>query len=125
VCLGNCLLRQGQQSQARLAYTKAFLLAPGEVEREEVADKELREAISDEDNYSAAVYGWLRRVLPFIEVDVESSHDRRHEESLVVYRTLGRAERARAKGAHEEMVEQRRLLKQLAPAVFREYMARL
>jgi len=44
---------------------------------------------------------------------------------LWVYRALGRAERGRAKCAHEEMVEQRRLLKQLSPAVFREYMGRL
>jgi tetratricopeptide (TPR) repeat protein len=125
LCLGNCFFRQGKHSQARLAYARAFLVAPEEVERGEIDDRELLDAIADEDNYAAALSGWLRRVLPLVEVDVASPHDRRHEESFVVYRAVRHAERARANGDHEEMVEQRRLLKQLAPAVFREYMGRL
>jgi len=50
VCLGNSLFRQGKQSEARLAYAKAFLVAPGEVEREQIDDRELLNAISEEDN---------------------------------------------------------------------------
>jgi hypothetical protein len=125
IWLGNCLFRQGKEDEARFAYAKAFLCAPWEVELDELDDKELLEAIADEDIYSAAVCGWLRRVLPFVEVEVGSPHDRKHEESLLIYHAVGRAERARAMGAHEEMVEQRRLLKRLAPAVFLEYMGRM
>jgi hypothetical protein len=47
------------------------------------------------------------------------------EESLRVYRAIIEAEKARAKGDHDGMVAQRRLLKQLAPGVFLEYMGRL
>ena len=125
IWLGNCLFRQGKEDEARFVYAKALLGAPWEVELDELDDKELLGAIADEDIYSAAVCGWLRRVLPFVEVEVGSPHDRKHEESLLIYRTAGRAERARARGAHEEMVEQRRLLKHLAPAIFLEYMGRL
>ncbi len=125
VCLGNCLFRQGKQSEAGVVYAKAFLVAPWEVEREEVEDAGLLEAVSDVDSYWAAIYGWLRGALPLVKVEIDSPHDRRHEEALLVYHIVRRAERARAIGTHDEIVEQRRLLKHLAPAVFHEYMARL
>ncbi|HSB68589.1 MAG TPA: tetratricopeptide repeat protein [Candidatus Methylomirabilis sp.] len=114
IWLGNCLFRQGKEDEARFVYAKAFLGAPWEVELDELDDKELLEAIADEDIYSAAVCGWLRRLLPFVDVEVACPHDRKHEESLLVYHAVGGAEQARARGAHEEMVEQRRLLRQLA-----------
>lgn len=125
VCLGNCLFRQGKTTEARLSYAKAFLLAPWEVERDQIEDRELVQTIAEEDVYSAAVCGWLRRILPLIELKVESPHDRNHEEALLVYHTVIRAEKARAKGDHDAMVEQRRRLKRLAPGVFLEYMGRL
>jgi hypothetical protein len=101
------------------------LLVPWEVERDLIEDRELLQAIPDEDVYSAAVCGWLRRILPLIELKVESPHDEKHEESLCVYRAVVGAEKARFKGEYDAMVEQRRLLKQLAPGVFLEYMGRL
>jgi tetratricopeptide (TPR) repeat protein len=125
VSLGNCLFRQDKKTEARLWYAKAFLLVPREVERDQIEDSELVQTIADEDVYSAAVRGWLRRTLPLVELKVELPHDRNHAEALLVYHTLIRAEKARAKGDHDAMVEQRRLLKQLAPGVFLEYMGRL
>jgi len=125
VCLGNCLLRQGRTGEAKVVYARALLAAPWEVEPEAIDDKELSEIITDQDVYSGAVWGWLKRALPLVDVEVGSPHDGKHEASLLVYQTVRRAERARAKGAHEEMVDQRRLLRQLAPAVFLAYMGRL
>ncbi|MGD0886344.1 MAG: tetratricopeptide repeat protein [Thermodesulfovibrionales bacterium] len=124
-CLGNCLWRQGKKGEARVTYAKALLLVPWEVELAEIDDKELVDALVEEDIYSAAVYGWLRRVLPFVDVEVETPHDSNHGWSLLVYQTLRHAEKARVKGDHEGMVEQRRLLKEVAPAVFLEYMGRI
>jgi tetratricopeptide (TPR) repeat protein len=125
VWLGNCLFKQGKTSEARVVYAKALLSAPAEVNIEEIEDKGVVEAIAEEDIYSAAIWGWLSGVLPLVEVEVGSPHDRRHVGALLVYRTVRGAEAARAKGAHEEMVEQRRLLKGLAPAVFLRYMGRM
>ncbi|MGD0265292.1 MAG: tetratricopeptide repeat protein [Candidatus Methylomirabilota bacterium] len=125
VCLGNCLFRQGRTGEARVVYAKALLAAPWEVEPEGIEDKELSGAIADQDVYSGAVWGWLRGVLPLVDVEVGSPHDEKHEGSLQVYQTVRRAEQARANGAHGEMVDQRRLLRQLAPAVFLAYMGRL
>lgn len=125
LCLGNCLFRQGKRTEARVVYARALLSAPWEVELGEIDDKELAGAIADEDVYSAAVRGWLRHVLPLIDVEVGSPHDRKHEGALLVYQTVRRAERARASGAHDEMVAQRRLLKEADPAVFQEYMGRM
>lgn len=125
VCLGNCLFRQDKKSEARVVYARALLSAPWEVELDEIDDKEVVEAIADEDIYSAAIRGWLRHVLPLVDVEVGSPHDRKHEETLRVYETVRRAEKARAKGVYEEMVEQRRRLKQVDSAVFLEYMGRM
>jgi tetratricopeptide (TPR) repeat protein len=125
VCLGNCLFRQGRTGEARVVYARALLAAPWEVEPEGIDDKELSWAIADQDVYSGAVWGWLRGFLPLVDVEVGSPHDGKHAESLQVYQAVRRAERARANGAHEEMVEQRRLLRQLAPAVFLAYTGRL
>ncbi|HAM53767.1 MAG TPA: hypothetical protein DCP92_24885 [Nitrospiraceae bacterium] len=125
VCLGNCLWRQGRKGEARATYTKALLVSPWEVRLEEIDDKELVAAVAEEDIYLAAVYGWLRRVLPLVAVEVDTPHDSNHGWSSLVYQTLRRAEKARERGDHEGMVEQRRLLKEAAPAVFLEYMGRL
>ncbi len=125
ICLGNCLLRQGRKSEARVVYATTFLSSPWEVELEAIDDKEMVEAVADGDIYSAAVRGWLRHVLPLVDVERGSPHDGKHAEALLVYQTVRRAETARAKAAHDEMVEQRRLLRELAPAVFFEYMGRM
>ncbi len=125
VCLGNCLFRQHKTPEARGVYARALLSAPWEVELGEIEDKELVGALAHEDVYSAAIRGWLRRVLPLVDVQVKSPHDSRHAGALLVYQTVRRAERARARGAHEEMVAERRLLRQADPTVFQEYMARL
>ncbi len=125
VWLGNCLFHQGKTSEARVVYAKVLLMAPSNVQLEEIADTELVEAIAEEDVYSAAIWAWLRGVLPLVDVERKSVHDRKHEEALLVYQTVRRAEKARAKGAHEEMVDQRRLLKGMAPAVFLQYMGRM
>jgi tetratricopeptide (TPR) repeat protein len=125
ICLGNCLFRQRKKTEARFAYARAFLLVPWEIERDQIEDRELAQAIAEEDTYWAAAYGWLRRLLPLIDVQVESPHDKNHEEALLVYDTLRSAETARVKGDHAAMVEQRRRLKRLAPGVFLEYMGRL
>lgn len=125
VWLGNCLFKQRKTSEARVVYAKAVLSASSEVKLEEIEDKELVEVIADEDVYSAAIWGWLRGMLPLVDVEEGPPHDRKHAEALRVYQAVRRAERARAKGAHEEMVAQRRLLKELAPAVFLQYMGRM
>jgi hypothetical protein len=78
---------------ARRAYAKALLLVPWEVERERIEDGELLQAIADEDVYSAAVCGWLRRVLPLIDLKVESPRDTTHAHSLRVYRAVVEAEK--------------------------------
>ena len=125
VWFGNCLFRQQKTSEARVVYARALLSASSEVRPEEIEDEELVKAIADEEVYSAAIWGWLRGVLPLVEVEEAPRLDQKHEEALRAYQTVRRAERARAKGAHDEMVEQRRLLRELAPAVFLQYMGRM
>ncbi len=125
VWVGNCLFRQRKTSEARVVYAKALLSEPSEVKLEEIEDKELVGAIADEEVYSAAIWGWLRGILPLVDVEEGPPHDRKHAEALRVYQTVRRAERARVNSTYEEMVAQRRLLKELAPAVFLQYMGRL
>ena len=125
VWLGNCLFRQCRTGEGRLVYAKALLSASSELKLEEIDDKELVEVIANEEVDSAAIWGWLRGLLPLVEVEEGPPHDLKQAEASRVYQTVRRAERARANGEYEEMVAQRRLLKELAPAVFLQYMARM
>jgi tetratricopeptide (TPR) repeat protein len=125
VYLGNCLWLQGRAAKARAIYAKAILTSPWDMKLEEFTDKELVEAIVEEDIYLAPLSGWLRRILPLIDIDIEKPHDKNHEWLLMIYNTIKLAEKARLQHDHKKMVEMRRLLKESEPAVFLEYMGRI
>ena len=111
VYLGNCLWLRGRTAEARAIYAKALLTSPWDMKLEGFTDKELVEAIVEEDIYMAPLYGWLRRILPLIDIDIEEPHDKNHEWLLMIYNTIKLAEKARLQNDHKEMVEMRRLLK--------------
>jgi tetratricopeptide (TPR) repeat protein len=125
VHLGNCLWLRGRTAEARAIYAKALLTSPWDMKLEGFTDKELVEAILEEDIYMAPLYGWLRRILPLIDIDIEEPHDKNHEWLLMIYNTIKLAEKARLQNDHKKMVELRRLLKESEPAVFLEYMGRI
>ena len=125
VYLGNCLGLRGRTAEARAIYAKALLTSPWDMKLEGFTDKELVEALVEEDIYRAPLYGWLRRILPLIDIDLEEPHDKNHEWLLMIYNTIKLAEKARLQNDHKKMVELRRLLKESEPAVFLEYMGRI
>jgi hypothetical protein len=71
------------------------------------------------------VHGWLRDILPLVDVGGGLSSAPGHEKALTQHRAIHLAEEARRKGNHQEMVEQRRILKETDPEVFEEYLVRL
>lgn len=125
VYLGNCLWLQERTAEARAIYAKALLTSPWDIELEGFTDKELIEAIVEENIYMSPLYGWLRRILPLVDINIEEPHDKNHEWLLMIYNTIKLAEKARLQHDHKEMVEMRRILKESEPAVFLEYMGRI
>jgi len=75
-------------SEARVRYAKIFLLTPSEVNLGEIEDKELVEAIAGEEVYSAAIWGWLRGVLPLVDIEEGPPYAGKHGEALRVYHTV-------------------------------------
>lgn len=123
--LGDALWMQGRGEEAMGIYTKALLSAPYEVSLEDLRDKELLELIEDEGVDMAPVYGWLRGILPLVEVETKPSQEVKQHKALRIYGLLNIAEKARQKGYHEKMVSHRRMLKEEDSKVFNAYMERM
>jgi hypothetical protein len=71
------------------------------------------------------VYGLLEEVLPLVDVGATVAVDKDHDRALEIYRSLLRAEAARKKRDHRNMVEERKILKALSPEAFEIYINRL
>ena len=126
VCrLGNSLFLQGRRSEARRWYAQALLASPHDVAPDELEDAILRSVIKESGVCMAPVYGWLRDALPLVDNVDTQSKDEEHAKALRIYRAVLLAEAARKKREHRDMVEKRRNLKEIAPEVFEEYIARL
>ena len=123
--LGNSIFLQRRRSEARHYYVQALLTSPHDVKPGELDDAALKSIIKESGVCLAPVYGWLRDVLPLLDsVDVQSK-DEEHAKALMIYRAVLLAESARKKRDHRDMVEKRRNLKEIAPEIFKEYIARL
>jgi len=123
--LGNSLVPQQRRSEARVLYAKAFLHSPCEANAAWLSDDELAAIIKREGPYMTPVYGLLEDLLPPVDVTATVAVDRDHGRALEIYRTLIRAEGAREKRDHRNMVEARKILKALSPEVFEVYIDRL
>lgn len=123
--LGNALSLQRRPSEARALYAKALLIAPRDVGAGGLEDGELAAIIREVGPHVAPIHGWLRGVLPMVDITVPSPGDHDHDTALKTYRTLVDAESARKKRDHRRMVEQRRLLKETAPEVLEAYLNRI
>lgn len=123
--LGNSLFLQKRLSEARRCYTRALLMAPGEIDPMTLEDGELRSIIKEVGPFTAPIHGWLRGALQLLDCSEADPENGEHERALLIYRTISLTEEARRKREHREMVEQRRALKEIAPEVFEEYIARL
>lgn len=123
--LGDTLWMQGRMDEARSIYAKALLLAPFEVSLEDLRDKELLEIVEDEGPEMAPIYGWLRGVLPLVDVETKLFGGLKKGKVLKVYTHLRIAEDARKNGNHKGMVAHRKMLKEEAPEVFNAYMEHL
>ncbi len=135
--LGHCLRAQGRLSGARAVYAKALLISP---DGAEVKDAELTALIREVGASYAPIHGWLRGLLPLLEAPENAAAAAADDDdddaaaaaaaaddlriACRIHGIVNRAEKARQKGDHREMVEQRLLLKNIAPEVFAEYLKR-
>jgi tetratricopeptide (TPR) repeat protein len=119
--LVNSIFLQKRQSEARHYYAKALLAFPLEAHPNSLEDTEVKDIIKECGVLLAPVYGWLRGVLPLVDIDDIRAMDEEHAKALIIYRSVYLAESARKKRDHQDMVVKRRDLKQLAPEVFEEY----
>ena len=120
--LGDALWMQGRKTEARSIYTKAILISPSKVSLEDLKDIELIEFIEDEGIDMTPVYGWLKGILPLVELETEKHQEIKHSDTLKVYSLLACAENARRQGNHQKMISYRKKLKKKSPHVFNEYM---
>ena len=126
--LGNALWMQGKSHEARIAYTKALLVDPTDVSLDEVNDSELVEIVKEDGIDPAPIRGWLMGVLPLLDAETEIARLTEGNEALAgskrfrTYTCLARAEKARQRGHHDEMVSHRKILKTEAPEIFDAYM---
>lgn len=123
--LGNALFLQRRASEARVFYAKALLGSPAVMGAAGWEDGEVAALIRETGPQMAPVHGWLRGILPMVDVDVQAAVDQGHERTLRVYRALLHAESARMKRDHRGMVEHRRFLKDTAPEILEAYLRRI
>lgn len=123
--LGNSIFLQRRPSEAGPFYVRALLTSPRDVPSDELEDAELRGIIKECGACLAPVYGWLRGALPLSERSDIQATDEEHAKALAIYGAVLRAESARKKRDHQDMVDKRRALKEIAPEIFGEYIAHL
>lgn len=125
ISLGNSLWMQEKTDEARHAYAKAFLLAPAEVNPDDLKDEALKKSVHGTDPAYVPIHGWLGGLLPLLEVVDAKPQNEEHEKALAIYSCISLAEKARANGRHSEMIEARRHLKKLSCEIFEAYMERI
>jgi len=123
--LADSIWMQDKISEAQEIYLKALLIAPHEVSLKEIKNDELLEIIEDSGIYMTPVYGWLRNILPLRDIKVKKTYNKEHERCLKIYQVIRKAENVRKDGNNEKVIEQRKLLKQIAPEVFEKYFERI
>jgi tetratricopeptide (TPR) repeat protein len=121
--LGNSIYLQRRRTEARHHYVQALLASPRDVDPSMIEDAELRDIIKEYGVCPAPAYGWLRGLLPLIDLADIQATDEEHAKALAIYRAVLDAESARRKRDHRDMVEKRRNLKEVAPELFQEYIA--
>ncbi len=119
--LATALFVQGKESEARMIYARHLLRNPEGINLEEMKDVELLELINETGLEMAPAVGWLRRLLPLLDTEMEAPGIEQ-KGGREAYCLLYEAEKARRSGNHSHMVERRRLLKEKFPDIFEMYM---
>ena len=100
----------------------ALLTAPSEVSAEEIKNAALFDVIRQYGPEAAPIYGWIKGVLPLLDMKKRSFIYQEDNEYLDAYSLLSRAEMARWKGSHLESSIYRNKLKECAPLIYDVYM---
>ncbi|MFZ5799221.1 MAG: hypothetical protein ACOY3O_12470 [Thermodesulfobacteriota bacterium] len=116
--LAKALWLLGKEEEAKTACTIALLLDPAAVNTAALPSPPLLELIHEHGPALAPVYGYLAGLLPLIEPPSQANSP-----EAQAYSCLRQAELARLRDDHPAMVEARRELKRLAPAVLKNYLA--
>ena len=116
--LADALYMQGKEESAGAAYTTALLLTPHEIPVAAICNRQLVDVIQEHGAETAPIYGYLKGILPLINLKTEPVTDEAR-----VCELLRQAEQAMHLGKHDEMVAARRGLKQLAPNILKDYLA--
>jgi tetratricopeptide (TPR) repeat protein len=122
VHLGTALWLLGRSMPARAAWVRALLLGPDQVRSTDIVDPRTARVIAEDDAGMAPITGWLARVLPLVEIERSRLAG---SEPARIYACLLDAEEARRRHQHDDMVASRSRLRELSPATFDAYMARL
>jgi len=116
--LADSLYMQGKEESAGAAYATALFLAPREVPVSAICNRRLTDVIQEHGVELAPIYGYLKGVLPLVNLKTEPLTDETRACEL-----LRQAEQAMHLGKHDEMVAARRSLQQLAPNILKDYLA--
>jgi tetratricopeptide (TPR) repeat protein len=109
-------------SQAKACYSRGLLVDPTLPEWRTVAWPELAGRVADAGGATAALELWAAGQLPMPPPDAAVQP---HPSLAEVWRAMAHAEAERRRGRHDEAIDHRRLLLELAPEIFHQYMARL
>ena len=94
---------------------------PADVSLDEVNDSKLVEMVEEDGFDLAPIRGWFMGVLPLLDAETEIARLTEGNEALSeswrfrTYTCLARAEKARQRGHHDEMISHRKILKTEAP----------
>lgn len=115
--LADALWMQAKKEAAAETYAVALLASPHEVNASALRNRRLAELIREHGPDLAPMYGYMTGELPLVKPEAKAAG-----REARAYMCLVAAERARLGGDYPAMVSARRDFKELAPAVFRDYL---
>lgn len=116
--LAEALWLQGRREIANGVYVTALLLDPDRMAAYTVCNPRLADIITEYGTSLAPVYGFLQGVLPLVEQEIATA-----TEATRIYASLRRAERARHRQDHANMIAARKDLQVQAPEIFADYLS--
>ncbi|MBR9999530.1 MAG: hypothetical protein KFF73_11190 [Cyclobacteriaceae bacterium] len=113
---------QLNHNEANISYARAFICCPGKTPLARIENKKLNDLILAYGNFLAPAYGWIKNILPFVQIpELIVTENAEHASALESYRLLQEAHRALKKNDMTSCINYRKQLKLHAPELYDEY----
>ncbi|HBH29023.1 MAG: tetratricopeptide repeat protein [Desulfofustis sp. PB-SRB1] len=117
--LAEALWQQGRGEPAGPQYARALLLDPAACENRKISNYPLMEIITEYGADQAPIYGFFKGVLPLVKLPGRLLPD---TSANMLYETMRKAEQARRRRAHQQMISHRKELQRANKTVFGDYL---